>query len=89
MVTIYIRVEATNTNVIVFGFIRQEIEITIYHIGGDHASHYITEAAHLNFSRSLCPFMTSQSFVHETLPTFQMGHTCTQCFMVTIEISIL
>jgi hypothetical protein len=38
------RVEATNTNVIVFGFIRQEIH----------------------------------SFVHATLPTFQMWHTCTQ-----------
>jgi hypothetical protein len=39
--------EAVNTNVIVFGLTRLEMELTIYHIRCDHANHYTTELVSL------------------------------------------
>jgi hypothetical protein len=35
--------EATNTNFIVFGLTRPELEPTIYHTQGEHANHYATD----------------------------------------------
>jgi hypothetical protein len=39
--------EALNTNFIVFGLTRSELEPTIYHTRGEHANHYTTDAVHV------------------------------------------
>jgi hypothetical protein len=39
--------EATNTNFIVIGLTRSELEPTIYRTRGEHANHYATEAVRL------------------------------------------
>jgi len=36
--------QSTNTNFIVFGLTRSELEPTIYYTGGEHAKHYTTDA---------------------------------------------
>ena len=36
--------EATNTNLIVFGFTQPGLEPTIYRTRGEHANHYATDA---------------------------------------------
>ena len=36
--------EATNTNLILFGFTRSVLELTIYRTRGEHANHYTTDA---------------------------------------------
>ena len=41
-----LRVEATNTNFIVFGLTRLGLEPTIYRTRGEHAGHYTTDAIH-------------------------------------------
>jgi len=41
--------KATNTNFIVFGLTRPEIEPTIYRTRGEHANNYTTDAVMSNF----------------------------------------
>jgi hypothetical protein len=36
--------EETNTNIIVFGLTRPELELTIYRTGGEHSNNYPTDA---------------------------------------------
>jgi hypothetical protein len=49
--------EATDTNLIVFGFTRSALEPTIYRTRGEHANHYTTDAVdvkvNLNFKKSI------------------------------------
>jgi hypothetical protein len=52
--------EATNTNFIVFGLTRSELEPTIYNTGGKHANHYTTgfSAKHAALWRKSKDWMT-------------------------------
>jgi hypothetical protein len=51
--------EATNTNFIVFGFTSSGLEPMIYHIRGEHAYPYATDAVHSNVLVSISYVITS------------------------------
>ena len=47
-----LKVEATNTNFIVFGLTRPALEPTIYRTRGDHANHYTTDTVQSQLERA-------------------------------------
>jgi hypothetical protein len=84
--------EATNTNCIVFGLTRPELEPTVYRIRGEHANHYISDAVDLaaGWLRILNDISITTMTVREKIYSSQYGNfTCLLGTKEIISIALL